>query len=282
MKQHRGQFSIAAMSRCFGVVPQGFYQWDKKQIEDESDKFFIAEIKDVMKESRFTYGVKRITQALKDRGFNINHKKVERLMKENDIRCKRVKKRKKTTDSHHGFAASEDRLKRRFKTNRPNQAWVSDITYLKCKNGWVYLCTWIDLYSRKVVGWSLSKSLASGFVCDALKSALKRRPGTRPLVHSDRGVQYASNEFRKLLWRSKLRQSMSKKGDCWDNSVAESFFGTLKSEINFDTSLSEAEVRRMIFDYIEVFYNRKRLHSTLGFKSPENFENQYWSLEAVS
>jgi len=159
---------------------------------------------------------------------------------------------------------------------------VSDITYLRHNNGWMYLCIWLDLYSRKIVGWSVSKSLESGFVCDALESALKRRPGARPLVHSDRGVQYASNEFRRMLWRNKLRQSMSRKGDCWDNSVAESFFGTLKTELVFDTTLSEKEVRSMIFDYIEVFYNRKRLHSTLGFKSPENFENKYWSLEAVS
>lgn len=282
MNEYRLKYSIAAMSRCFNVVPQGFYQWLKKEADDESDKVFITEIKDIMKESRHTYGIKRVAEALKHRGFCINHKKVARLMKDNNIRCKQVKKRKKTTDSRHGFPASEDRLKRRFDVYQPNRVWVSDITYLRCKNGWLYLCIWLDLYSRKIVGWSVSDSLASGFVCSSLKSALQRRPGVRPLIHSDRGVQYACNEFRRLLWRNKLRQSMSRKADCWDNSVAESFFGTLKSELVFDTTLSEADVRSMIFDYIEVFYNRKRLHSTLGFKSPENFENQYWSLEAVS
>lgn len=282
MKEHRGKYSVAAMSRCFNVVPQGFYQWLKKETDDESEKVFIAEIKDVMKESRHTYGNKRVAKELKERGFRINHKKVARLKNENDIHCKRVKKRKKTTDSGHGFPASENRLNRCFKVSRPNRAWVGDITYLRYRDGWIYLSIWLDLYSRKIVGWSVSKSLASGFVCSALKSALQRRPGARPLIHSDRGVQYASNDFRRMLWQNKLRQSMSRKGDCWDNSVAESFFGTLKSELVFDTTLSEADVRSMIFDYIEVFYNRKRLHSTLGFKSPENFENQYWSLEVAS
>lgn len=279
---HRGKYSVAAMCRCFNLVRQGYYQWVKKDIEDESEQVILTEIEDVMKESRYTYGVMRVTKALKSRGFRINHKKVERLMKENNIRAKRVKKRKKTTDSRHGFPASEDRLKRRFKVYQPNRAWVGDITYLKTKNGWLYLCIWLDLYSRKIVGWSISNSLASGFVCDALISALERRPGARPLIHSDRGVQYASNEFRQLLWRNKLRQSMSRKGNCWDNSVAESFFGTIKSELDFGTTLSESDVRSMIFDYIEIFYNRKRLHSTLGYKSPESVENEYWSLKVVS
>ncbi len=236
----------------------------------------------MMEESRNTYGAKRVTKELKDRGFHVNHKRIERLMKENNIRPKRARKFKKTTDSNHKFPASEDRLQRRFDVKEPNRVWVSDVTYLKTNEGWLYLCAWIDLFSRAVVGWSLSTSLASQFVCDALTAGLNRRPGARPLVHSDRGVQYASNVFRQLLWRNKLRQSMSRKGNCWDNAVAESFFSTLKSDLDLKPSMPAAAVRQLVFEYIEIFYNRKRLHSTLGYKSPEAVEQQYWSLKTAS
>jgi transposase InsO family protein len=251
-------------------------------IGDDVDRVLVAEILDVMLESRHTYGIKRVTAELKDRGFEVNHKRIERLMRVNNIRCKKARKFKKTTDSSHDFPASENRLKRRFNVDRPNRVWVSDITYLKTRDGWLYLCVWIDLFSRAVVGWSISPTLASSFVCDALTSALNRRPGARPLVHSDRGVQYASREFRTLLWLTKLRQSMSRKGDCWDNAVAESFFGTIKSELDPLGSMSAKQVRQAIFEYLELFYNRKRLHSTLGYKTPEEVEREYWSLKEVS
>jgi transposase InsO family protein len=281
--EHRGIFKVSAMCRCLGATRQGYYQWRERGIEDEADAVIVNEIRDIMKESRETYGILRVTEELRDRGFHINHKRVERLMKKHNIRAKRVRKRKKTTDSNHKFPASEDRLQRRFDAvSEPNRAWVSDITYLKTRAGWLYLCVWIDLFSRRVVGWSLSSSLASSFVIDSLRAALNRRPGARPLIHSDRGVQYACHEFRRMLWRNKLRQSMSRKGDCWDNSVAESFFGTLKSELQLEPTLAPAEVRRIIFDYIEIFYNRKRRHSSLGYKSPLEVENKYWSLEEVS
>ena len=270
------------MCRCLEVEPSGYYRWASTDQMDESDKVLVAEINDVMEESRFTYGIRRVTAELKERGFQVNHKRVARLMKKHNIRCKKVKRFKKTTDSNHAFPASEDRLKRRFKVARPNQVWVSDITYLNTRDGWLYLCVFIDLYSRKVVGWSVSSSLASTFVCDALADALRRRPGVRPLIHSDRGVQYASKEFRRQLWKHKLRQSMSRKGDCWDNAVAESFFGTLKSDMDTRFVLPSRLVRQAIFEYIEVFYNRKRLHSTLGYKTPEAVEKEYWTLNEAS
>jgi transposase InsO family protein len=264
------------------VSRQGYYSWAQDGIEDETDRVLVAEILDIMNETRYTYGIKRVTKELKDRGFHVNHKRVERLMKENNIGCKKARKFKKTTDSNHDFPASDDRLQRRFKVNRPDRVWVSDITYLKTRDGWLYLCVWIDLFSRKVVGWSISASLASRFVCDALAGALERRPGARPLIHSDRGVQYASKEFRTLLWRNKLRQSMSRKGDCWDNAVAESFFATIKSDLALSPSVSPKVVRQAVFEYIESFYNRKRLHSTLGYKTPEEVEKDYWSLTQAS
>ena len=265
------------MCRALGVCFQGYYTWRDNEDFDESDIVLVAEIKDVMKDSRHTYGILRVTDELRRRGFHVNHKRVERLMREHDIRCKKVKKFKKTTNSRHRYPASDDILKRRFNVSKPDKAWVSDITYLLTGSGWLYLCVWIDLFSRNVVGWSVSSSLASKLVCDALQSALDRRPGARPIVHSDRGIQYASFEFRRMLWRNKLIQSMGKKGDCFDNAVAESFFGILKTETDNTRKLSASEVRLTIFDYIEVFYNRKRLHSKLGYKTPEEVEKEYWS-----
>lgn len=279
---HRGLFGLDAMCTVLGVTRQAYSHWKNREYDDEADRILVLEILDIMKETRSTYGIKRVAKELKDRGFNVNHKRVARLMKQNNIESKRPKKRRKTTDSNHAFPASEDRVKRRFNPSAPNQVFASDITYIKTRDGWLYLCVWMDLFSRKIVGWSLSPSLASGFVCDALMSALKRRPGARPVVHSDRGVQYACHEFRRLLWRNKLRQSMSRKGDCWDNAVVESFFGTLKTELDLSPSAAPSEVRQLIFEYIEIFYNRKRLHSTLGYKSPEEVERLFWSLSAVS
>lgn len=280
--EHRGIFDVAAMCECLDASRPGYYRWAKNDHHDESDRVLLAEILDIMDEVRWTYGLKRMTAALKERGFRVNKKRVDRIMKENDIRCKRKKKFKKTTDSNHEFPASEDRLKRRFKVNEPNRAWVSDISYLKTRDGWLYLCVWIDLCTRSVVGWSISSSLATRFVCDALESALNKRPGARPLVHSDRGVQYASKEFRRLFWRRKLRQSMSRKGNCWDNAVAESFFSTIKSELPSLNSMSSKMARQAVFEYIEIFYNRKRLHSSLGYKSPEEVESKYRYLTDAS
>lgn len=281
--EHRHIYKVSAMSRCLGASRQGYYQWLEKGIEGAADEVIVNEIREIMKESRDTYGILRVTEELRDRGFHVNHKRVERLMKQRNIRAKRTRKRKKTTDSNHKFPASEDRLQRRFDAvSEPNRAWVSDITYIKTRAGWLYLCAWIDLFSRRVVGWSLSSSLASNFVIDSLNAALNRRPGARPLIHSDRGIQYASHEFRRLLWRKKLRQSMSRKGDCWDNSVAESFFGTLKSELDLKPTLAPADVKQLIFDYIEIFYNRKRRHSSFGYKTPMDVENKYWSRVEVS
>ena len=265
------------MCRVLGVERSGYYSWRDKKDDDESDRILVEEIKDVMKESRDTYGILRVTEELKDRGFIVNHKRVERLMKEHNIRCKKVKKFKKTTNSKHKLTPSEDRLKRRFDVKEPDRVWVSDITYLRTGSGWLYLCVWIDLFSRAIVGWSISSSLKSKLVCDALQSALDRRPGKRPLIHSDRGVQYASHKFRRMLWRNHLRQSMGRKGDCFDNAVAESFFGILKTEIDSTTKMSADEIRLNLFDYIEIFYNKKRLHSKLGYKTPEEVEKEYWS-----
>ena len=272
------------MCRCLEVVRSGYYKWleHSKGVPDESDDVLLEEIKEVMIASRQAYGVRRVKAALWDRGFHVNHKRVERLMRENNIKPKRARKFKKTTDSNHQLGASEDRLKRRFNIVQPDRVWVSDITYLKTRDGWLYLCVFIDLFSRKIVGWSLSSSLAAEFVCEALVGALNRRPGARPLIHSDRGVQYACKSFRQILWCKKLRQSMSRKGNCWDNAVSESFFSSLKLELDLRPSMTAQAVRQAVFEYIEVFFNRQRIHSTNGYKSPEEVERQYWLRKAAS
>lgn len=281
--EHRHVFRLTAMCRCLEVVRSGYYKWQErlKNVPDGSD-ILLKEIRDVMTETRQTYGARRVTAELRNRGFHVNHKRVERLMRKNNIRPKRMRRFKKTTDSNHQLGASEDRLKRRFHPSRPDRVWTSDITYLKTRDGWLYLCVFIDLFSRKIVGWSLSSSLTADFVCEALVSALNRRPGARPLIHSDRGVQYACKNFRKLLWRNKLRQSMSRKGDCWDNAVSESFFSSLKFELDLHPSITAKALRQAVFEYLEVFYNRKRLHSTIGYKTPEEVEKQYWLQMAAS
>lgn len=235
-----------------------------------------------MEDTKHRYGVRRVYQELLDRGIPCSRGLVERLMSENGIYPKRVRRFKKTTDSNHNELASPNRLGRNFTATRPNQVWTSDITYLRTKDGWLYLCVWIDLYARKIVGWSVSSHMRASFVCDALQNALNRRPGARPWVHSDRGSQYVSKEFRTMLWRNKLKQSMSRKGDCWDNAPTESFFSTLKLELDVYELKTAPLLRQEVFEYIEIFYNRQRLHSTIGYKTPEEVENVYWSAESAS
>lgn len=212
--------------------------------------------------------------SLKQQGTNVNRKVVEKLMRANRIQPGRKRRFRLTTDSKHELPVSENHLNRAFGTAKKNKVWVSDITYIDTKEGWLYLAAFIDLYSRKVVGWSMSERITADLVISAYDMAVQRRGLNSPeLVHSDRGSQYASFAFREKL--KKCKQSMSRKGNCWDNAVAESFFGALKSELvyrsNFETR-KEAELS--VFEYIEIFYNKTRLHSALGYLSPMEFEEK--------
>lgn len=203
----------------------------------------------------------------------MNKKVVAKLMQEHGLTPHRKRRFKSTTDSKHSLPVSKNHVNREFWTDRPNVAWVSDITYVDTKEGWLYLATFIDLYSRKVVGWSMSDRMTADLVVDAYDMALQRRGGPPNVVHSDRGSQYASYSFRKKL--KKCKQSMSRKGNCWDNAVAESFFGALKSELIYRTCFeTRKEAEMSIFEYIEIFYNRTRLHSALGYVSPAEFEEK--------
>lgn len=269
-------YPVKVLCRVMKVTPQGFYAWQKKLLApaDESEQYFLDRIRTIHEQSRGHYGSPRIHEALIAEGLTINEKKVAKLMNKNNIRAKRKKKFKATTNSKHDKEVSPDLLKRDFHPLKPNVAWVSDITYVATDEGWLYLCTFIDLYSRMIVGWSMNSTMSAALVVDAFNMAKNKRNGqVAEIIHSDRGSQYASEAFRKVLAKNDCKQSMSRKGDCWDNAVAESFFASLKMELVYHTRFrTRQEATSRIFDYIEVFYNRQRLHSTLGYLSPEVFE----------
>jgi len=234
----------------------------------------LIEIKESHKNSRRAYGSPRIVEDLKDKGMKCGKNRVARLMKIHGIVGKAKKKFKATTNSNHALPVAENLLNQNFEAAKPNTVWLSDITYIATLEGWLYLVVIIDLFSRQIVGWGMSDRLTSEFVVKALYQAIGRRhPGSGCIFHSDRGIQYASTDFRDVLKSYGFIQSMSRKGNCYDNAVSESFFHTLKTEHVYDYRYeTRAEARHSIFDYIEMFYNRQRRHSALGYRSPVSFE----------
>ena len=258
-----------------GVSSSGFYKWLQNSSSSQRDRNsnLLCEIRSIHEESRFTYGSPRIYAALQRRGIPCSLGLVERLMKENGIFSRRKKKFKVTTNSAHGYQIADNLLNRNFNICSPNKTWASDVTYLWTSEGWLYLGVTIDLYSRRVIGWSMSKRLDAKLVSDSLRMALERRGRPKGLIHhSDRGKEYACRYFRAILEKEKITQSMSRKGDCWDNAVVESFFKTLKTEIGTKTFRTRAMAKEAVFDWIEVFYNRQRMHSTLEYLSPAEYE----------
>lgn len=234
----------------------------------------LSEIRVIHRKSRETYGSPRVTAELRDRGIRCGRNRVARIMRDNGICAKMRRKFKRTTDSRHNLPVAANLLDQDFAVGRPNSVWAGDITYVPTDEGWLYLATVLDLYSRQVVGWSMKRRMTRDLVVDALKQAVGRRKPPPGLIHhSDRGSQYASGEFQELLNKHGFLCSMSRKGNCYDNACVESFFGTLKTEmICFERYKTRDDARRSIFEYIEVFYNRQRKHSTLGYKSPVEFE----------
>ena len=273
----REKHGVDKVCQTLSVSRSGFYRWSdpSPSSRDEVNHRLEKEIEIIHKEYRQRYGSPRIHDELKDRGFSCNHKRVERLMKKKGIRAKTSRKWKvTTTDSNHSLPVAANLLERNFNPAGPNQIWVSDITYIQTAEGWTYLATVIDLWSRKVVGWEMADTMESGLVITALQRAyVQRGRPTGVIFHSDRGSQYASDDFRGCLTDYGFIQSMSRKGDCWDNACAESFFKTLKVEEVFERKfLTRIEARMSVFEYIEAFYNRQRKHSYLGYLSPDKFE----------
>lgn len=259
------------------VSRSGYYSWRSRPKSNQSQKRRLLEvtIRETHRQNRKVYGSPRIHKELECQGIPCSENTVAKVMQEAGIQAKTTKRFTVTTDSNHSDPVAENVLNRGFdRATRPNQIWVSDITYIWTLQGWMYLTCVVDLYSRKVVGWSMSSRMTKEFVMDALQMAMEQRcPEAGLLHHSDRGSQYCSLAYRRLLAANGISCSMSRKGNCWDNAVMESFFATLKKElVHHERYLTREEARQSIFEYIEVFYNRSRRHSALGYISPEQFE----------
>ena len=261
------------------VSRSGYYQWCNRGISAREQERIqlIPLVKICHEESRGTYGSRRIAKDLESLGFPCGKQKASTLMKLADVQAKQRKEFKSTTNSKHNLPIAPNLLKRHFSTNNPDMIWVGDITYIWTTEGWMYLAVVIDLYSRRVVGWSINKRMTRQLVMNAILMGIWKRKPTKGLIfHSDRGSQYCSHDYQKLLSSYGIHSSMSRKGDCWDNAVSESFFGTLKQEMVFwEKYKTRTQAKSSIIDYIEMFYNSKRRHSYLNYMTPMEFEKQY-------
>lgn len=261
------------------VSVSGYYAWIKRpeSKRQKENNRLVAQIKTVHQHSRQTYGSPRIYVDLKKQGITCSQNRVAKLMKSHQIASERKRRFVVTTDSKHDLPVAENELNQDFTASRPNQKWVTDITYVWTKQGWLYLAVVLDLFSRKVIGWSMDSHMERGLVMAALTMALQaRQPPKGVLHHSDRGSQYASNDYQQLLTDHGIIGSMSRKGNCYDNAVMESFFATLKQELVYRRQYeSRQQAKQDIFEYIQVWYNRKRRHSALRYVSPEIFENKW-------
>lgn len=273
---------MALMCRALNLNRSGYYAWLRRRdsLRAQENRVLCEQIVEIFDASRGTYGSPRIHAVLRTRGFCVGRNRVVRLMKELGIRA-RVKRRfKTTTDSEHRSPIADNVLARQFETSEPDRAWVADMTYVWTSEGWLYLAVIIDLFSRRVVGWSMAEHMRTALVLTALEAALGQRQASPKglLFHSDRGSQYASAEYQKALRDASIEGSMSRRANCWDNAGAESFFGTMKTEfIHTQNFSNRAEAKTSLAEWIEVFYNRVRIHSTLGFLSPVECEKRYWS-----
>lgn len=258
------------------ISRSGYYCWTRRD-ESRRQKGYerlVPVVTEIHRQSRGTYGARRVAKDLTAQGEPCGRTKAGTLMELANVAAKQRKKFKVTTDSKHNLPVAPNLLNREFEVEEPDRVYVSDITYIWTAEGWLYLAIVLDLFSRRVVGWSLGKRMTKQLVKDALRMATwRRRPGDGLIFHSDRGSQYCSNDFQKMLYKNKMFSSMSRKGNCWDNAVAESFFGSLKTErVFFSEYETRDQARRDIVDYIEMFYNSKRRHSSLGYLSPKEFE----------
>jgi transposase InsO family protein len=272
---------VAKTAKVLGVSRSGYYAWKgrKASTHENEDRALAKEIMRIFKEHKGRYGSPRVWEELKGLGWRVSRKRVERLMREQGFKARLRRKWVKTTESRHSLPVAENLLNREFEAGGPGEKWVSDITYLRAGSGWMYLTVIIDLWDRKVIGWAMSESLAAKNVCLAFIMACHNRPPREGLLfHSDRGVQYCSEEFRRTLVKycPTVRQSMSRKGNCWDNACAESFFKTLKEEMGtLGRRYNRKQVQTAVFEYIEIYYNRCRRHSAIGYATPVALTNSF-------
>jgi putative transposase len=276
IQEHDRRYPIRLMCRALAVSAAGYYAWRVRpeSARSVSDRTTRSAIRVIHRDSRETYGSPRIWDALVKQGHRIGEHRVARLMRQDGIRAKPVTKWRATTQSNHQWPVAANTLNRQFTVAAPNRVWAGDITYVWTLEGWLYLAVLLDLYSRRVVGWAMSQRITVELTEQALTMALAKRAPTAGLLHhSDRGSQYAATSYQRVLAAYGLLPSMSRKGNCWDNACVESFFGTLKRElVDQRRYVTREEARQDIFEYIEVFYNRQRRHSTLGYHSPAEYE----------
>jgi putative transposase len=274
--KYRSVYRVERMCRVLDISRSGYYAWKQRGINGrvEENKRLATAIRQIYEKSRRLYGSPRITAELRARGIRCGKNRVARLMRINGIVAKTKRRFKVTTDSRHRLPVAPNLLERRFYAAAPNSVWASDITYIRTREGWLYLAAVLDVFNRQIVGWAMDRHITRGLVIDAVNMAVRQRePASGLLFHSDRGSQYASYDFTRLLEGHGFIQSMSSTGNCYDNAIVETFFHTLKTElVYFEKYQTRAEARRSIFEYIEVFYNRIRRHSALGYQSPVNYE----------
>jgi len=273
------QYPVRELCVVLGVSRSGYYAWrdGSETARDLANRLWIERIRRVYQQNKGRYGSPRVTAQLRREGHLCNRKRIERLMRQNGLKgCSSRKRRVRTTDSDHDQPVAPNLRLGRAAPGRPNEVWVADITYVLTAEGWLFLAAVMDLYSRRILGWSVWESLHASGAVQALQRALaKRRPGVGVIHHSDRGIQYACCTYRQQLQNGGLIASMSRRGNCYDNAAMEAFWSTLKREAMAESSLwSKNRVRRELFEYIESTYNRSRLHSSLGYQSPVDFENQ--------
>jgi transposase InsO family protein len=279
IQQYQGQFTLSALCRVMQVARSGYYAWKQRAPSktEQANLKLTEQIKTVFLESDQTYGSPRIYEELQELGIAGSEKRIARLMRLGDLKAVLPRRFVVTTDSNHDLPIAENLLDRAFTSDTPDRRWTADITYVWTSEGWLYLAVILDLFSRRIVGWSMDTTLERSLVLSALEMALtSRTPEAGLLCHSDRGSQYASLDYQKALEKAGATCSMSRKGNCWDNAPTESFFASLKKEMVYRTHFATRfEAKVAIFSWIEVWYNRKRRHSSLGYLSPEAFEKQY-------
>jgi transposase InsO family protein len=273
---HRKRYGVGRLCQRLSVSKSGYYAWLKDPLgkRGRENAMLKRRIFTIFSESKRIYGSPRIHAKMRKEGYICSRKRVARLMREMGLRSIIKRKYKATTNSRHNKPVAKNKLNRQFRPLETNQIWAGDITFVPTDEGWLYLAIVMDLHSRKIIGWSMSTWIKADLVIQALESAIaKREPRPGLLFHSDQGVQYASGKFSRLLEKNGIHASMSRKGNCYDNAVVESFFNSLKQEwLHHRRFATRDEARQSIFEYIECFYNRHRLHSTLGYRSPEEYE----------
>ena len=267
--------TVSSACKCLRVSTSGYYAWRKRKA-NTAQKY--NDLKAVYWQHHARLGAPSLVHDMHDLGYSMSERTVGRMLKKLGLRSRISRKYKHTTDSNHRLPTAPNLLDRQFTVIEPNKVWTTDITYIRTKQGWLYLCVMLDLFSRRIVGWQTSHRIDRQLVCDAFNYAMARQGyPTGVMVHSDQGSQYCSRDFRTLLLTNDCIQSMSRRGNCWDNAVTESFFHTLKGHvIHGSVFATRKEANAILFDYIEIYYNRVRRHSANGWLSPEAFEQKYF------